>query len=82
MNRTTTEGTPAMHTARYRVAQSDCRTGWMVLDAAGRVASCIYRRRGPALEHCAELNGQLKRDADHVDRFYANQAREFIARTR
>jgi hypothetical protein len=31
-----------------RVVQSDCRTGWLVVDSAGRAVSPVFRSRATA----------------------------------
>jgi len=39
----------------YTVRQTDCRTGWQVVDSAGKVY-LTFRRRESASECAAELN--------------------------
>lgn len=42
----------------FKVKQSDCRTGWLIVNYAGRVLECepVYRRHEAAVERCASLN--------------------------
>lgn len=40
---------------RYSVRQTDCRTGWQVVDMDGKILA-TYRRWDAAREHADELN--------------------------
>ena len=49
----------------YRVQQTECRTGWLVVDAAGRAEPySIRRQREAATQLAATLNGCV---CNHVD---------------